>query len=137
MTKMAKQNLETFRILPIKKYFIALMLFLFSVSCNMKGQTDFNKILGKWVLQEKTFQINYPVLYFNTDSSAIFTSHGDTIYRFKFILIDEHLILKDGYNQETIWKIMELSQSQLVFKSLFENGKRQIYKREPNDINNK
>ena len=137
MTKMAKHNLENFQILPIKRYFISLMLFLVAVSCNMKGQTDFKKILGKWILQETVFQINYPVLYFNTDSSAIFTSHGDTIYRFKFILLDENIILKDANNQETKWKILELTKSQLVFKSLFEHEKKQIYKREPNDTNNR
>jgi hypothetical protein len=137
MTKMAKHNLDHFQILPINRRIIYLVLFLSAIGCNMPEQTGSKKLLGKWVLQEEAFQINYPILYFNTDSSAVFTSHGDTIYRFKFNLRDTQLLLKDVHGKETKWEIKKLSENQLVFGSLFENEKQQVYKREPNDINNK
>jgi hypothetical protein len=132
---MAKHNLGHFQILPIK--IICLLLFLSATSCSTTEQTSSKRLVGKWVLQEKAFQVNYPILYFNTDSSAVFTSHGDTIYRFKFNLQGTKLLLKDVYGKETKWEIKKLCENQLVFGSLFENEKQQIYKREPNDINNK
>jgi hypothetical protein len=137
MTKMAKHNLDHFQMLSIKRGIIYLVLFVFAIGCNMPEQTGLKKILGKWVLQEEVFQINYPILYFNTDSSAIFTSHGDTIYRFKFNIQNTRLTLKDVSGNETRWEIKELNENQLVLESLFENKKQQVYKRGQNDSNNK
>jgi hypothetical protein len=132
---MAKHNLGHFQILSIKT--ICMLLFLSATNCIATEQTISNRLLGKWVLQETAFQINYPILYFNTDSSAIFTSQGDTIYRFKFYLQGTQLLLKDVYGKETKWEIKKIDENRLIFVSLFENEKQQIYKREPNDINNK
>jgi hypothetical protein len=132
---MAKHNLGHFQILPTKIF--CLLLLLSSTGCSTSEQTYSKKLLGKWVLQEKTFQLNYPVLYFNTDSSAVFTSHRDTLYRFKFNINGTELLLKDVYGKETKWEINKLNENQLIFGSLFENEKQQVYKREPNDVNNK
>jgi hypothetical protein len=118
----------------IKIFFIS---FLFFEGCSVTSLKKSEKILGKWELTEKEFQVNYPILYFNTDSTAMFTSRGDTIYRFKYLLKSENIILKDLNGKESTWKISVLNEKELVFEKLFENIKPQHYKKVPNDINNK
>lgn len=131
---MARQILGHFPMIIIKITF----LFTFMVAgCSITAQKENRKLLGKWELTEKNFQVNYPVLYFNSDSIAIFTSRGDTIYRFKYFIKSENLILKDLNGIETEWIISKLDNNQLVFEKLFENSKEQHYKKVPNDVNNK
>lgn len=131
---MAKQILELYPMIIIRIFFIT---FLFFEGCNVTIPKESNKILGKWKLTEKDFQVNYPILYFNTDSTAMFTSRGDTINRFKNVLKLENLNLKDLNGKENNWKISVLNEKELVFEKFFENIKPQHYKRVPNDINNK
>ena len=134
--KRVKQNLAPFQISLINKYVFCILIILL-ISCEMKEQPNITELFGKWVLKADVFQVNYPILYFNTDSSSIFTSHGDTIYRFNYDLVNEYLYLKDIYGQETQWKILGLNDTLLVFESLFENRNQQIYRKEPNDVNNR
>ena len=134
MTKIIKQILGHFPIAIIK---IIFLLAFFLDGCGLKEQKEDGKLLGKWELNEKKFQVNYPILYFNSDSTAIFTSRGDTIYRFKYSLMSENLTLKDLNGVETVWKISKFDGKQLVFEKLFENSKAQRYKKVPNDINNR
>ncbi len=115
---------------------IFLLTFLFD-GCSSNAQKENKKLIGKWELNEKEFQVNYPILYFNSDSTAIFTSRGDTIYRFKYLFKSETLFLKDLNCKETSWKINKLNNEQLVFEKLFENLKPQYYIKVPNDVNNK
>lgn len=131
---MAKQILVLYPMIIIKIFFIS---FLFFEGCSVTAPKESKKILGKWELTEKEFQVNYPILYFNTDSTAMFTSRGDTIYQFKYFLKSENLILKDLDGKESTWKISVLNEKELVFDKLFENIKPQHYKKVPNDINNK
>lgn len=104
-------------------------LLLFIVQCKQKTTNNFDQkeILGKWVLNKT--QTNYPSLQFNADSSAIFTSRADTIYRFKYIIKRDSLILRDIDNKETINRIKLLDKSQLVFYNLLEHDKQQVYKK--------
>jgi len=131
---MAKQILVLYPMFIIKIFFIS---FLFFEGCSVTVSKENKKILGKWELTEEEFQVNYPILYFNTDSTAMFTSRGDTIYRFKYLLKSESLILKDLDDKESTWKISVLNEKELVFDKLFENIKLQHYNKVPNDINNK
>lgn len=131
---MAKQILVLYPIIIIKVFFIS---FLFFEGCSVTVPKESKEIFGKWELTEEEFQVNYPILYFNTDSTAMFTSRGDTIYRFKYLLKSENLILKDLDGKESTWKISVLNEKELVFDKLFENIKPQHYKKVPNDINNK
>ncbi len=131
---MAKQILVLYPMIITEIFFIS---FLFFEGCIVTAIKESEKILGKWELTEKEFQVNYPILYFNTDSTAMFASRGDTIYRFKYLLKSENIILKDLNGKESTWKINVLNKKELVFEKLFENIKPQHYKKVPNDINNK
>lgn len=131
---MAKQILVLYPMIIIKIFFIS---FLFFEGCSVIVPKESKEILGKWELTEEEFQVNYPILYFNTDSTAMFSSRGDTIYRFKYLLISENLILKDLEGKESTWKISVLNEKELIFEMLFENINPQHYKKVPNDINNK
>ena len=85
---------------------------------------------GKWELKDNKNQINYPILYFKEDSTAIFTSRADTVYRFKYSFKNDYIILKNTFTPEiTEWKILRLSNDELVFKSLLEHKDKQVYKR--------
>ena len=131
---MAKQILVLYPMIIIKIFFIS---FLFFEGCSVMVPKESKEILGKWELTEEEFQVNYPILYFNTDSTAMFSSRGDTIYRFKYLLISENLILKDLEGNESTWKISVLNETELIFEKLFENINPQHYKKVPNDINSK
>lgn len=134
MIKMAKQILVHYLMIIIKIFFVFLIFF---EGCSQTALNESKKILGKWELTEKEFQVNYPILYFNTDTTAMFTSRGDTIYRFKYLIKSENLILKDLNGKESTWKISVLNEKELILEELFENIKPQHYKKAPNDINNK
>ncbi|ELM3645234.1 hypothetical protein LIS90_13535 [Flavobacterium psychrophilum] len=96
---------------------------------NCCGQTKFKPkdIIGKWSLTIK--QLNYPTLIFKSDSTAVFTSMGDTIYRFKYFVDRKQLFLKDINGRLTKNNILKLDKEYLVFKTLLDNSKIQIYKR--------
>ena len=88
-----------------------------------------NSIQGSWVLQDQD-AINYPQIIFNKDSTAIFKSKGDTIYRFTYFLQGANLILQDNTGNQEIYEILRLSRDSLVFNSLRENRSHQIYIKE-------
>ena len=106
---------------------------LFILSCgNSAKQVKVNDytnkdIVGKWILAVK--QVNYPSLVFNTDSTAVFTSMGDTIYRFKYYVDKTELVLKDINEKVTRDKILKLDRDSLVFETLADNKQVQRYKR--------
>lgn len=131
---MAKQILVLYPMIIIKIFFIS---FMFFEGCSVIVPKESKEILGKWELTEEEFQVNYPILYFNTDSTAMFSSRGDTIYRFKYLLISENLILRDLEGKESTWKISVLNEKELIFEKLFENINPQHYKKVANDINSK
>lgn len=85
-------------------------------------------IVGKWVLTKN--QINYPSLVFEADATAIFRSKRDTIYYFNYVVKGDSLILRDINNKETINRIKALDSTRLVFHTLLEQNKQQIYKRQ-------
>lgn len=122
---------------PMNIIKVFLVYFLFFSGCSVTDLKRSNKLLGKWELTEKKFQVNYPILYFNTDSTAMFASRGDTIYRFKYQLRSGKLILKDFIGQESVWKIIKLDGRKLIIDKLFENNNPQHYKKVPNDMNNR
>ena len=84
------------------------------------------EILGEWLLIKK--QINYPMLTFNKDSNAIFSSMGDTVYRFKYYVKDSQLVLRDINGVMSKNVILKLDRDSLIFKSLIKNMKIQSYK---------
>lgn len=98
-----------------------------AVNQQQQGYTN-KDIIGKWVLTVK--QVNYPSLIFNTDSTAIFNSMGDTVYRYKFYIDKIELVLKDINGKVTRDKILKLDADSLIFETLADNKEVQRYKRE-------
>ncbi len=109
--------------------FINYLFIIISVgltSCKAQNkQLESKDIMGKWSLT--TDNINYPQLTFLKDSSAIFTSRGDTVYRFKYYIKSSDLILKDINNVTSKDKIIKLNQDSLVFETLRVNKQPQRY----------
>lgn len=106
---------------------------LFLLSCGSSADqqkvNDYNNkdIIGKWILTVK--QVNYPSLVFNADSTAVFTSMADTIYRFKYYVDKTELVLKD-INEKTIRdKILKMDRDSLIFETLADNKQVQKYYR--------
>ncbi len=112
-------------------HFIVSILLLGLSSCNgQKNDTANNLsdiIIGKWTLTVK--QVNYPTILFNKDSTAIFTSMGDTIYRFKYYLSKNELVLKDFNHKKTRDKILKLDSDSLIFETLADEKRVQKYVR--------
>lgn len=102
---------------------ILIILFLL-ISCD-KTPKQFSSILGEWILT--TSQINYPIIQFNSDSTAIFSSRGDTIYRYKYYVQDDFLYLIDNEKNKNQFKIEKLDSLNLVFSNLLDNNEKQIY----------
>ncbi len=106
---------------------------LFLISCgnsaNQQKVNDYSNkdIIGNWVLVVK--QVNYPSLVFNTDSTAIFNSMGDTLYRYKYYVDKTELVLKDINGKVTRDKILKLDRDSLIFETLADNKQVQRYKR--------
>jgi hypothetical protein len=105
-----------------------LFLVLFSFSCNT-SKNNFRKfsIEGTWYLNKK--QVDFPSISFKSDNTCIFSSMGDTLYRFKYKIKDEYLILTDINNNISKDKIMKISKDSLVFEKLWTNSSIQIYTR--------
>lgn len=104
------------------------LVILLGCAANVQHKED-SLIQGTWILQDKE-AVNYPKIIFNNDSTAIFRSEGDTIYRFTYLLRDSDLVLQDLYGTQEMYKILRLNKDSLVFRSLRENQERQIYLRE-------
>lgn len=125
---MQKKILACALIRRISKFFIGLTFLSFALDACGQIETSFLK--GEWRLKDRKGQVNYPVLYFNEDSSAVFSSRGDTLYRFKYSIKNDDLVLKSPATQQiTRWKILRLSKDDLILKNLFEHNEKQVYKR--------
>jgi hypothetical protein len=109
---------------------VAFVLVLVSIiSCGPRQEaTRYNgrDILGVWKLKDKE-QLNYPTLDFKPDSIAILTSRGDTVYRWKYLVQGDSLILFDVYNAKKAIRIDHLDSVKLVFNDLLEEKGKQLY----------
>lgn len=103
---------------------ISLIVIFSCVSVNKIDDQNEN-IIGAWALNKR--QINYPELIFKKDNTCIFTSMGDTIYRFKYELEKDKLILEDIRGTIKKNHILKLTKSELVFEALWENKTKQEY----------
>lgn len=85
-------------------------------------------IIGYWCLNSE--DLNYPSIIFNEDSSAIFNSHIDTVYTFKYFVEKNYLhIYRSNKNGTDKYEILYLDDDSLVFNTLIEKDKKQIYLR--------
>lgn len=102
-----------------------LMIVLFTQCAeNKSNHFEQPQILGEWRLN--TDQINYPLLRFDIDSSAVFSSRGDTIYYYIYYIKGDTLMLNNAYGG----RIKTLTKEDLVFYDLLENGDEQVYAKE-------
>jgi hypothetical protein len=113
--------------MKIKILLVGWLLIIFACKQGIVNPIDKNLLLGEWVLSKN--EINYPSLKFYADSTAIFTSKADTIYRIKFFIKNDLLILKDVNNVEATNKIKVLDNNVLIFYNLLMHNTEQIYKR--------
>jgi hypothetical protein len=112
------------------KYLLIVSVFL--IRCGSIPQTDSvssEKLLGEWVLENGSDAINYGKIEFKGDSTALFLSRGDTIYRFKFHVKSDNLYLTDILGKEESYKVISATDDQLTFSSLREKKEKQVYKR--------
>ena len=81
-------------------------ILLLFISCSPSADkiVDYKMLIGEWELNSET-QINYPLIEFKSDSTAIFKSKADTIYRYDFILKGDTLILINSFNVKSSNKI--------------------------------
>jgi len=115
----------------LKGYLSMVVLAILSIaSCGQHQQHiaayNVRDILGLWMLNNKT-QVNYPTLEFKTDSTAVFTSRGDTVYRLKYLMQGDSLVLFDVYNVKKVARIIHLDSAKLSFNGLLEEEGEQLY----------
>jgi hypothetical protein len=110
------------------RIFIKGLIILLGCTSNVQHKEN-SSIQGTWILQEKG-AINYPKIIFKNDSTAVFRSEGDTIYRFTYLLNGSDLVLKDLSGTQETFHIIRLTTDSLIFKTLRENQNRQIYLKE-------
>lgn len=101
-------------------YFV---FFLFS-GCNSSNYSSkeitTSDIIGCWKLKDNG--ISYTRLVFSKDSTAIFESKADTVYRFKYWIKDNFLMLED--NSKTFkCSIINYSVNTFSFKDVIVNQK--------------
>ncbi len=103
-------------------YSLVVMLLLFS--CNIKRASENCEAIihGKWVSVEET--INYDALFFLPNNTAIFTSKGDTIFRYDYKVncSRSKLLLSDVYGNKYEHQIKLLSNDSLFFKKFFHSN---------------
>ena len=106
--------------------------FLLLMGCGNVHQTgsfSSGNLLGSWQLENEPDAINYGEIKFTGDSTALFLSRGDTIYRFKFHVKSEDLYLIDVLGKMESYQIISLTDNKLIFSSLREKKGEQVYKR--------
>lgn len=117
----------------LNKSYIIIFVLATLLSCSFSSKNNPNhesQIIGTWVLNKK--QVNYPKLTFKSNSTCIFTSMGDTLYKFKYRVTGSELILEDVLGRIEKNKILELSKDVLIFENLWKNKGRQEYNRKEN-----
>ena len=106
---------------------ILCIVIMFSCGNVLNNQQNYRleNIVGKWLLTVK--QVNYPSLIFSSDSTAIFNSMGDTVYRYKFYIDKTELVLRDINGKTTKDKILKVDSDSLIFETLADNKTVQKY----------
>ena len=115
----------------MKNKIFLLPLYLLFGSCTSQSNTKINisdnNLIGCWKLKDDG--ISYVQLHFKKDSTAIFTSRADTVYRFRYRAYKNYLIL-EAKNRFYKCPIIECSDSTLSFKDEIINNKILNYSRD-------
>jgi len=109
------------------KILILWALFLSNCSSNAVDTVESISLKGTWANTNET-AVFYRTLTF-ADSSAIFTSRGDTIYIFKYYIDQPSrtLWLTDIFNKRLSAKIVKSDKDSLVLSNLWELSTKQRF----------
>lgn len=108
----------------IKILFFLLILSIISCSTT-KNSFNINVVEKTWHLNKK--QVNFPTVIFYSNNTCIFSSMGNTLYRFNYKIKNNYLILEDLNKNISKDKILKVSKDSLIFESLWTNKEKQIY----------
>jgi hypothetical protein len=105
---------------------ILIVLTLFLRCIAQKKQIDASLIYGDWILQNRNIQYS-PSIHFYKDSTAIFDSSGDTLYRFTYQINGDNLVLKIPFDNQysEVYQINRLTKDTLILDELWEEE--QVY----------
>lgn len=110
---------------------ILLPIYLLFGSCSLPNNSKINiadnNLIGCWRLEGKG--ISYAHLDFKRDSTAIFTSRADTVYRFKY-WVDKSFLMLETNNHIYKCPVTEYSDNTFSFKDEIINNKILNYSRD-------
>lgn len=116
----------------LNRYTLVLLYISIFLSCRTGGKqlvnVNNNNLIGCW--KQKVNEISYPTLYFARDSTAVFTSKADTVYRFKYWTEKGTLMLVDNNNKVYECLIIGYSDSVFSFRDEVVNKKVLSYQRD-------
>ncbi len=105
---------------------ISAMTFAFATSCVQPQQQKIEAgiLVGDWELEHNGNDVAaYPAISFGKDSTAIFYSPGDTVYRYNYAIKNDTVMLTDIFGKTSLGIIRKLDNRTLVFDRLAECGK--------------
>lgn len=108
-------------------FFLAVIMIMSCAIAKPASKGISNELIGRWCLTKN--QTNYPTLVFEHDSLAVFESRADTVYGFKYYVIDRSLYLIQPTGKIEQNKILTFTKDSLSFESLLENKAVQMYYR--------
>jgi hypothetical protein len=108
-------------------YFLSLAVTVMSCVSSHNFHDCEKNILGKWAASETT--IHCDTLFFLLDNKAVFTSRGDTIFRYQFSIDcrSSKLFLKDHEGNQFEQEISLLTNDRLLFANFFNVGRAKNY----------
>lgn len=108
---------------------IIAMIFLDECVSHSNSGVSYNnsEVIGCW--KQSGTNLSYTYLIFKRDSTAIFESKADTIYRFKYWVTKNELILED-VNRIYKCPILELTIKKFTFEDVVVNKKKLFYQRD-------
>jgi hypothetical protein len=95
------------------KYLLILILLLFG--CVNENINSHHLIIGKWKSTEWNY---YKSAIFDSDSSVVFDNHIDTLYRFKYKVDGDTLVLFSNTGIQYRTTIIKLTSDSLVLNGL-------------------
>lgn len=122
--------MEKVPVVSFNKFFAILTCTILLCSCTMSREdTIVDEIFfyGTWILIGHDKQINYPYIEFFDDSSAVFHSQSDTIYRFSFYIKKDSIHIVDFDGTEYVNKFVVQSKGCVKFKGIAGIKPTQIY----------
>lgn len=111
----------------------ALWLTLICLGCASRVQEPINAeeflSSGSWHRSSDTDEMHYGTLEFRKDGSAVFTSAGDTLFRFSYEAEAGRILLTDPMGQTEVLTYQPTGDSTICFDHMREYDSRVCYNR--------